>query len=195
MSFQQSFTYFVFQSYSHFFLPGMSEKQLVTLVDGAYHQENRNDIEVLFVNPLSLSPRFLHICNKSLSNWIAKVYAIVKKLQNHGRNVLITKVLHGIELSMCLESCKTCAYSPNEWGYWIACCCKIWPNKVLGENSWNFKGQESKEWMGSNPFSYCLYAYVGEDLNVKITVVCELKSTKPCLWYEMRSLWQDKFYL
>ena len=54
----------------------MSEKQLVTLVDETYHQENRNDMELLFVIPLSFSPRFLHISeqifeqldNKSLAN-------------------------------------------------------------------------------------------------------------------------------
>ena len=30
---------------------------------------------------------------------------------------------------------------------------------------------------------------------IRSTVVCQIKSTKPRLWYEMRSLWQGVFYL
>ena len=32
-------------------------------------------------------------------------------------------------------------------------------------------------------------------LRLSLTVVYEIKSTKPRLWYEMRSLWQGKFYI
>ena len=62
----------------------MAENKLVTLNVEAYHQEHSNDMKLLFVNPLSFCPIFLHISeqifeqldNKSLSNCqeIAKLW-------------------------------------------------------------------------------------------------------------------------